>query len=200
MNMERPPRAKKERILNLQVILRGYVFLGIIEAILVMSGYFWVLSNGGWQLGESLPFSDPLYLKATTMFVVLEVLKKHFPTLVKKPITRILILVLAVIAYGTIGFHFIEGQPCTACRGDRSWNHSCDRRTKACWTPKEARIQLRCNWTRCPFKNPWNGSHSSIGLWRNLKGTYGVLKDFIGFYWILLFYQVFFQFIKSIPK
>jgi len=65
--MERPPRAKKERILNLQVILRGYVFLGIIEAILVMSGYFWVLSNGGWQLGESLPFSDPLYLKATTM-------------------------------------------------------------------------------------------------------------------------------------
>jgi magnesium-transporting ATPase (P-type) len=65
--MERPPRPRKERILNLQVILRGYIFLGIIEAILVMSGYFWVLWNGGWQLGESLPFSDPLYLKATTM-------------------------------------------------------------------------------------------------------------------------------------
>ena len=65
--MERSPRPRKERILNLQVILRGYVFLGIIEAILVMSGYFWVLSNGGWHLGESLTFYDPLYLKATTM-------------------------------------------------------------------------------------------------------------------------------------
>ncbi len=65
--MERSPRPRKERILNLQVILRGYVFLGIIEAILVMSGYFWALSNDGWHLGESLAFSDPLYLKATTM-------------------------------------------------------------------------------------------------------------------------------------
>ncbi|MBP2046077.1 cation-translocating P-type ATPase [Methanobacterium aggregans] len=65
--MERPPRPKKERILNLQVIMRGYIFLGVIEAILVMSGYFWVLYNGGWQLGQSLPFSDPLYMKATTM-------------------------------------------------------------------------------------------------------------------------------------
>ena len=65
--MDRPPRAKKERLLNFGVIWRGYIFLGLIEAVLVMSGYFWVLFEGGWQLGQSLPFSDPLYLEATTM-------------------------------------------------------------------------------------------------------------------------------------
>ena len=35
-----------------------------------MSGYFWTLTNGGWQLGQALPFSDPLYIKGTTMVFV----------------------------------------------------------------------------------------------------------------------------------
>ncbi|MBC7119113.1 MAG: cation-transporting P-type ATPase [Methanobacteriaceae archaeon] len=65
--MEKPPRPPHERLLNLPVILRGYLFIGVIEAILVMSGYFWVLHNGGWTLGKPLSFTDPLYLKATTM-------------------------------------------------------------------------------------------------------------------------------------
>jgi magnesium-transporting ATPase (P-type) len=65
--MDRPPRARKERLLNFGVIWRGYIFLGLIEAVLVISGYFWVLFAGGWQLGQSLSFSDPIYLEATTM-------------------------------------------------------------------------------------------------------------------------------------
>ena len=44
------------------------------------------------------------------MFVVFEVLRENFPKLIKRPLTRILILVVAVIAYGAIGFHFIESQ------------------------------------------------------------------------------------------
>jgi Cation transport ATPase len=68
--MKRPPRPRKERLLNLPVVLRGYVFLGLIEAVLVMSGYFWVLYGGGWHFGEFLPFSDPLYIKATTIVFV----------------------------------------------------------------------------------------------------------------------------------
>lgn len=68
--MDRPPRSRKEHLLNLGVILRGYIFLGLIEAALVMSGYFWTLTNGGWQLGQTLPFSDPLYIKATTIVFV----------------------------------------------------------------------------------------------------------------------------------
>jgi Ca2+-transporting ATPase len=68
--MNRPPRPRKERLLNLSVLLRGYIFLGLIEAVLVMSGYFWVLYGGGWQFGQLLPFSDPLYIEATTIVFV----------------------------------------------------------------------------------------------------------------------------------
>ena len=68
--MDRPPRSRKERLLNTGVIFRGYIFLGLIEAALVMSGYFWTLTNGGWQLGQALPFNDPLYIKGTTMVFV----------------------------------------------------------------------------------------------------------------------------------
>ncbi len=68
--MKRPPRPRKERLLNLPIILRGYIFLGLIEAVLVMSGYFWVLYSGGWHFGQALPFSDPLYIKATTIVFV----------------------------------------------------------------------------------------------------------------------------------
>jgi P-type Ca2+ transporter type 2C len=65
--MDRAPRSRKERLLNRFVIMRGYVFLGLIEAVLVISGYFWVLYSGGWTLGVNLPTTDPIYLKATTM-------------------------------------------------------------------------------------------------------------------------------------
>lgn len=65
--MDIPPRSRKERLLNREVLFRGYVFLGLIKTTLVMSGYFWVLYNGGWQFGQELSFSDPLYIKATTM-------------------------------------------------------------------------------------------------------------------------------------
>ncbi len=44
------------------------------------------------------------------MFVVIEVIKDHFPKLIERPLTRIIILVVAIIAYGTIGFHLLESQ------------------------------------------------------------------------------------------
>jgi magnesium-transporting ATPase (P-type) len=65
--MDRPPRPRKERLLNRFVILRGYVFLGLIEAVLVISGYFWALYSSGWTFGANLAPTNPLYLKATTM-------------------------------------------------------------------------------------------------------------------------------------
>jgi len=65
--MDRPPRSHTERLLNFGVIFRGYIFLGIIEAVLVMSGFFWILLSSGWTWGQQLSFTDPLYLKATSM-------------------------------------------------------------------------------------------------------------------------------------
>lgn len=43
------------------------------------------------------------------MVVILEIIRKNLPKVIKLPVTKILLLVLVVIAYGTIGFHFIEG-------------------------------------------------------------------------------------------
>lgn len=45
------------------------------------------------------------------MFVIFRLLRKGLPKLLKERMTRIFIWILGVIAYGTIGFHFIEGQP-----------------------------------------------------------------------------------------
>jgi len=64
--MNQPPRKLKERLLDLPLIIRSYVFLGSIEAIACMFGFFWVLYNGGWTLGTMLPPTDMLYLQATT--------------------------------------------------------------------------------------------------------------------------------------
>lgn len=43
--------------------------------------------------------------------VIFRVIRRSLPFVVKDRLTRILILAVGVISYGTLGFHFIEGQP-----------------------------------------------------------------------------------------
>ncbi|NWF98055.1 MAG: cation-transporting P-type ATPase [Nitrospirae bacterium] len=64
--MKQPPRRMKERLLDLPLILRSYLFLGPIEAAACMFGFFWVLYNGGWTWGIMLSPNNILYLQATT--------------------------------------------------------------------------------------------------------------------------------------
>lgn len=64
--MRRPPRSRRERLLNWPLALRAYGFLGMIEAIAAMATFFYVLRGAGWQYGQSLAVSDPLYQQATT--------------------------------------------------------------------------------------------------------------------------------------
>ena len=47
------------------------------------------------------------------MVVIIEILRKHVPNLIKLRMTRILIWIFIVIAYGVIGFHLIENQTWT---------------------------------------------------------------------------------------
>ena len=65
--MDIPPRPKTERLLNLPLLLRAYLFLGLIEAIVAMSGFFLYLSSQGWTWGAHLDWSSPLYKEATTV-------------------------------------------------------------------------------------------------------------------------------------
>lgn len=43
--------------------------------------------------------------------IVFRVMRRSLPLVFKQRLTRIMILALGVIIYGTAGFHFIEGQP-----------------------------------------------------------------------------------------
>jgi len=65
-SMTKPPRPRKERLLDWRLLVHAYLFLGILEAIVAMSAYFFVLHSGGWLWGESLKANDSLYLQATT--------------------------------------------------------------------------------------------------------------------------------------
>jgi sodium/potassium-transporting ATPase subunit alpha len=64
--MKQPPRKLNERLLNFPLIARAYLFLGPLEAVACMFGFFWVLKTGGWAWGALLPASDLLYMQATT--------------------------------------------------------------------------------------------------------------------------------------
>lgn len=65
--LKRPPRSVRERLLSLPLIARAYLFLGPIEAMAAMAGFFWFLSINGWQWGDQLASNAPLYLQATTV-------------------------------------------------------------------------------------------------------------------------------------
>jgi sodium/potassium-transporting ATPase subunit alpha len=64
--MQQPPRGTKEKLLNLKILTRAYLFLGPIEAAAGMFGFFYVLHLGGWVYGQTLPPTSTLYLQATT--------------------------------------------------------------------------------------------------------------------------------------
>ena len=63
--MQKPPRARGERLLNGALLLRSYLLLGGMESVAALAAFFWVLHGGGWQYGTVLPPHDPLYLQAT---------------------------------------------------------------------------------------------------------------------------------------
>jgi len=65
--MDRPPKSPNEKLLNFSLFFRGYILLGLISSVAVLSGYFWVLYSGGWHWGQILATTDPLSRKAATM-------------------------------------------------------------------------------------------------------------------------------------
>ncbi|HSP72612.1 MAG TPA: HAD-IC family P-type ATPase, partial [Gaiellaceae bacterium] len=68
--MERPPRPRSEGVITKAMLVRAWVFLGLIEAALVLGGFFFVLLRAGWGWGDATGAGTPLheaYLQATTM-------------------------------------------------------------------------------------------------------------------------------------
>jgi magnesium-transporting ATPase (P-type) len=68
--MSRPPRPRSEGVIQPQMLYRAWIFLGLIEAALVLAGFFYVLLQAGWSVGDDVGSGSPLhgaYLEATTM-------------------------------------------------------------------------------------------------------------------------------------
>ena len=68
--MERPPRPRAEGVIRGPLLFRAWLFLGLIEAALVLSGFFFVLLRAGWRPNALITGGHPLhdaYVQATTM-------------------------------------------------------------------------------------------------------------------------------------
>ncbi len=68
--MERRPRPRGESIITRSMLLRAWLFLGLIAAALQMGAYFYVLLRAGWHPNDPVGEGSPLhhaYQQATTM-------------------------------------------------------------------------------------------------------------------------------------
>ncbi|HEY6010399.1 MAG TPA: cation-transporting P-type ATPase [Nitrospirota bacterium] len=64
--MDRPPRPRQSSLIDTALLIRSYVFLGLISTAGALFAYFYVLSQGGWTWGVSLSLDDPLVRQAST--------------------------------------------------------------------------------------------------------------------------------------
>jgi calcium-translocating P-type ATPase len=68
--MQRPPRPRSEGVISRPMLIRAWLFLGMIVAALSLGGFFYVLTAAGWRPGDPVGSGHPLhfaYLQATTM-------------------------------------------------------------------------------------------------------------------------------------
>jgi sodium/potassium-transporting ATPase subunit alpha len=63
--MSRSPRKLHEHLLSARLMLRSYLFLGMIQAGYSLSLFYYVLLQGGWRFGQELAVTEPLYRSAT---------------------------------------------------------------------------------------------------------------------------------------
>ena len=71
--MEQPPRKADEPLIQRPMLVRAWMFLGVIVSALAFAGFFYVLHDAGWHLGDPTGEGRPLhhaYVQATTMYWV----------------------------------------------------------------------------------------------------------------------------------
>jgi len=68
--MRRPPRPRSQSIITRAMLVRAWLFLGLISAVLSIAAFFYVLTRSGWHYGDPTDAGTPLhhgYQQATTM-------------------------------------------------------------------------------------------------------------------------------------
>lgn len=67
--MRRPPRSSKERLLNKNVMLIGFIWYGLLGTIFALGGYFLTNVLHGWPSVQLAQEGTTLYAQATTMML-----------------------------------------------------------------------------------------------------------------------------------
>jgi magnesium-transporting ATPase (P-type) len=68
--MQRPPRRRSEGVIRAPMLVRAWLFLGLLVALLSLAGFFYVLLESGWGTGDPVASRSRFhhaYLQATTM-------------------------------------------------------------------------------------------------------------------------------------
>jgi calcium-translocating P-type ATPase len=68
--MDRPPRPRSENVIETPMLVRAWLFLGVMVTALSLGGFFYVLTRAGWHPGVPTGAGHPLhhaYQQATTM-------------------------------------------------------------------------------------------------------------------------------------
>jgi magnesium-transporting ATPase (P-type) len=68
--MDRAPRSRTAGVIDRALLVRAWLLLGGVSAVLVMGGYLFTLWRAGWHLGDPTGPGTPLhhaYLQATTI-------------------------------------------------------------------------------------------------------------------------------------
>jgi magnesium-transporting ATPase (P-type) len=71
--MQQPPRKADEPLIQRPMLVRAWLFLGMIVSGLAFAGFFYVLLDAGWHPGDATGQGHPLhhaYLQASTMYWV----------------------------------------------------------------------------------------------------------------------------------
>jgi magnesium-transporting ATPase (P-type) len=68
--MNRPPRPRSHGVVDRELLMRAWVWMGLLSTVLVLVGFFAVLLEAGWSPGDDVSAGAPLngaYMQATTI-------------------------------------------------------------------------------------------------------------------------------------
>jgi sodium/potassium-transporting ATPase subunit alpha len=79
--MRRPPRSREDGLLTPGLLVRAYLFLGLLEAMAAMAAFFFVASGADWLWNDRIAATDVVYRQATTAcltaIVIMQVVNVH---------------------------------------------------------------------------------------------------------------------------
>jgi magnesium-transporting ATPase (P-type) len=139
--IDRPPRKASERLIDRPMLVRAWLVLGIVEAVLVTGAFFWVLLRGGWSPGDATGPGTPMhdtYVAATTMtfagIVACQVGAGFATRTARASLRQIGVFTNHLLLWG-MAFELVSQPSSSGCRrcSSSSTRRGCRSPTSWCW-------------------------------------------------------------------